>query len=395
MVRDGQALRIADVTLEDDYLATDPTTRSELAVPVSQAGKIVGVVNAESDLLDAFGDKDERLLTTVAGQIGLAIEKLELFGEMGESLTRERQLNRLSRVVSSALELPEVLGQTVKLTANAVNADAGALSLMDKKGVLIADYYHNSPANLSGTQEPGSGMASRILRSTVSVNIVEYGREPEALQPWVEIGASAFLGVPVMAGDECLGVLGFFNLNSDRTFSERDQALAENVGRQAGIAIQNASLFQQVQTRAKELALALARQEELDRLKNEFIQNVSHELRTPLAIIRGYAEFLHDDLEQGLPDDFRKPLDTIARRSVMMTNMVEDLTAILEAEQRELKWEPVDLTEIVFSTARDFESAAIDAGIRLSISSEKALPRLVADANHLRRMVDNLISNAL
>lgn len=392
---DGQARRLQDVTQSDDYLAIDASTRSELAVPIFSADQIVGVINAERKQIDGFSEQDERLLVSVAGQIGIALERLELFAETRESLSRERQINRLGSLIGSALDLPEVLKQTVQLTASALSADAGALSLINYAGELIADYYYNIPPDLDENEEAGTGLAHKIVRQATTIRSKNYADDPQALTTWVDIGARAFLGVPVMAGSNCLGVLGFFMINTDRVFSDRDQALAENVGRQAGISVQNARLYEEVQRRARELAGALARQEELDRLKNEFIQNVSHELRTPLAIIRGYAEFLGDELGDETPQDVKMPLETIARRSIMMTSMVEDLTAILEAEQRSLKNEPVGLKELIDNTMLDFESEAEKAGIELRTTTEDGLPNLHGDPDHLRRMIDNLVSNSL
>ena len=71
-----------------------------------------------------------------------------------------------------------------------------------------------------------------------------------------------------------------------------DLNLLAILSRQVAIALENARMYAVEQRRTAELGRALEQQRELDRLKNQFIQNVSHELRTPLAMVLGYAELL-------------------------------------------------------------------------------------------------------
>jgi len=72
----GEAWRLGDVSLESSYLAANPKMRSELCVPLKSGDRVIGVLNVESPLLNAFNDLDERLLTTIAGQLAPAIERL-------------------------------------------------------------------------------------------------------------------------------------------------------------------------------------------------------------------------------------------------------------------------------------------------------------------------------
>jgi two-component system phosphate regulon sensor histidine kinase PhoR len=164
---------------------------------------------------------------------------------------------------------------------------------------------------------------------------------------------------------------------------------------QAAIAIHNAGLHQQVRSHADELATALAHQEELDQLKNEFIQNVSHELRSPLALIRGYAEMLADGELGEVQPDQQKPVETIARRSRMLSDLVEGITLILEAETRSLEHVPVSLNEAVQTTMEDFRAAVDRAGLKLEAEIMPELPPVSGSLIYLRRVMDNLLGNAI
>ena len=69
-------MRVADVRREPAYLAGDPATRSELAVPMLVRDQLIGILNSESPEADAFSEADERLLAILAGQLAPAVARL-------------------------------------------------------------------------------------------------------------------------------------------------------------------------------------------------------------------------------------------------------------------------------------------------------------------------------
>jgi len=144
-----------------------------------------------------------------------------------------------------------------------------------------------------------------------------------------------------------------------------------------------------------ELGQALAQQQELDQLKNTFIQNVSHELRTPLAIIRGYAELLlAGDLGTLTGPQFQS-VEVMARRARMLSKMLDDLLAILAVETQKFEKEPVDLARLTQLALTDFHASLKQAGLSLAATIAPDVPPVYADAAHVRRVLDNLLGNAL
>ncbi|MGB2772999.1 MAG: PAS domain S-box protein, partial [Anaerolineae bacterium] len=88
----GQSHRVADVRLDPDYVAATPTTLSELAVPVKIGERVIAVINAESPQLNSFSADDERLLSTLAGQVATALERLRLWQQTQEQARRVQQI---------------------------------------------------------------------------------------------------------------------------------------------------------------------------------------------------------------------------------------------------------------------------------------------------------------
>lgn len=392
----GQAVRLPDVRLDPAYLEIDPTAKSELCVPLLVGRRVLGVINAESHQLNAFSEADERFLTTLASQLATAIARARLFAETREALAREQRLNEVAHMISGDLELPTLLRNVVRLAAELVGAEAGMLGMISADGGFLEhSYSFNLPATISTQPTPkGQGIAWQVMLTGWPIVLADYRQHPQALPDWVEAGVHAMICVPVLAGTVRLGALSLFGWNPAKRFTPRDLAVAESAGRQAGVAIQNARLYTEAQQRAEELAQALARQEELDRLKSEFIQNVSHELRTPLSIVHGYAELLSSgEFGELLPDQV-EPINIIVRRVQMLTKLVDDFTAILSAEAQAIRYEVVELEPMVQAMLNDFRVAANKAGVNLAAQMEPA-PPVYGDPAQLRRIFDNLLGNAL
>ena len=130
-------------------------------------------------------------------------------------------------------------------------------------------------------------------------------------------------------------------------------------------------------------------------MKAAFVQNVSHELRTPLTIAYGYVSLLNSGELGELQEIQREPVTVVARRLKLLTELVDDLKTILEADTQQIQTEAVNLSEIVRKLAVDFQVAAEKAGLTLHTEIEPELPAVSGDSMHLHRVLDNLLSNAL
>ncbi len=155
------------------------------------------------------------------------------------------------------------------------------------------------------------------------------------------------------------------------------------------------TLEDKVQARTRELTDAYARLQELDRVKDQFVQNVSHELRTPVGIILAYAELLDNGELGKLQPQQQDSVSIIARRACLLKKLVDDLTILMEAEEGLSKHEIIDMAELVAALSADFQIMAHKAMLSLSAEIAPDLPYIKGDPAHLRRACDNLIGNAL
>ncbi len=130
-----------------------------------------------------------------------------------------------------------------------------------------------------------------------------------------------------------------------------------------------------------------------ERQRRSLLADVSHELRTPLAILRGELEAMIDGVHPVDEAHLSAAVDQIA----MLTKLVEDLRtlALAEGGTLALHKEPTDLTILVREAAASFESLALAARVRVTISMPQDLPLIDLDPLRIREVVGNLLANAL
>ncbi|MEZ4646976.1 MAG: GAF domain-containing protein, partial [Chloroflexota bacterium] len=355
----------------------------------------LGVMGVYRDNPSAlFVDDDAVAGQTLAHIVTIALQNVQLFAEKHHALMREKRLNEIARILNVERSLPTVLSTVVRAATELVGAEAGALGLIVDEAVMV-HYPYNLPERTQlHPLSRGRGLAWYVAETAVSIRLDEYASHPTADPHWVQLGIAAYLGVPVMSNDICLGTLSLFHLVPGRKFATRAQDLAEAIANQAGIAIQNLRLFEEAQQRANVLAVSLARQERLDRLKDVFIQNISHELRTPLGIILGHAELMESGILGELQPAQQDSVKIITRRVNMLTDLVNDLSVLLAAQTQEFRREPIHPKQLINAMMDDFKLQAEANDVHLEAEIESNLPWINGDPTHLRRVFDNLMSNA-
>jgi sigma-B regulation protein RsbU (phosphoserine phosphatase) len=114
----NEPLRVADVTKDPRYLAVHPETRSEMAVPLVHKGRVIGIIDLESTLLDYFTDDHEQFLVTLATRIASALANAELYARVSENERRMDREMKIAREIQHQLmpeELPLLLPLTVAI----------------------------------------------------------------------------------------------------------------------------------------------------------------------------------------------------------------------------------------------------------------------------------------
>ena len=343
---------LPDVTADPRWIVTDPEIRSAFWVPVQHEDQLLGLLSVSSTRVNAFTPDDQRLLALFANQVAVSLENARLYQAALEAAERRTILHWLSQEIVGAGPDPERINAAVhQAAARLMPAEAFVIALLDEaRGEINLAYRVDRDKHYPSHHVPRQrGLSGHIIASGQSLIIGDIEQEGHDFDR-VHFGDPPFvrsiLAVPMRVGSRVLGMLSAQSYRP-HAYTAEDSPLLEMLAAYAAIALENARFYAAEQERTTALADALARQRQLDLLQREFIQNVSHELRTPLAIIQGHAEMLDSGWLGDLPPAQRRSIGVIARRTQMLTKLVDNITFLIDTERRELVREPVDLTQLV------------------------------------------------
>jgi len=232
---------------------------SMLSVPLLIHDEVVGVVNVQSVAERGFDLDEIEYLQTIANLVAGIIEKGRLQREAERKLREVSALFEVSNILTSTLELDEVLSLLVARLVRVYPGSAGAVFLRD--GDELRERARSG--------EPGKAMAQTAR---------------QALNEARPIVAGDRLALPLLAGERLLGAVAL-RVPAGTELADEEVAFVGALANQAALAIDKASLY------------ALERQttdrlRELERARNEFVAVVTHDLRTPLSVIRGYLDLI-------------------------------------------------------------------------------------------------------
>jgi PAS domain S-box-containing protein len=244
----------------------------------------LGTVSVTANWLSA---DDVPMVTALADHISIALEHVRTQKRIQDSLERERLRNQVAEALASAIDLPLVLERVISLAAEVTGADAGAIGLLDPDEETVRfPYLKGLPEQLRlRPSRRGQGVIWHLIEDRKTILQHEYGEHPDAIPAWVDAGVHAFLGVPLIAGDEIIGGLGLFILDNERPFVEEAVEIAQAIASMSAIAIKNARLYTDATQRAEE-------SQALIRIARSISALVDHE--TVLQMIAEQAKELLD-----------------------------------------------------------------------------------------------------
>ncbi len=401
-----RAVQISNLYAESDYpfdaLAAMENIHAVLAVPMLQEDEVIGGIVLWHRAPRHFSTQAIAFIQALTQQCVNAVETARLFEAEARRRQEAETLRAVTQALSATLDLQEVFDLILAKLQQVVPYDSA--SVQQLKGQRMEIIGGRGFPDLDALLHYGFD-----LRSGNNPNrIVAETREPLILDdaptyyqdfhmaPHNALEVRAWMGVPLLFGDRLIGMLSL-DRNKQGFYTEEHARLAMAFAAQAAIAIENARLFAQEEDRATELARALEQQRELDGLKDQFIQNVSHELRTPIAIARGYAEMLLEEALGELQQQQVEPMSIIVRRLQMLSRLVDDINAIMDVQGKDQdpEREPMDMAALVRDVLDEFQASAEQEGLKLTSFVADAVPIISGNPVQLRRVLDNLLGNAL
>jgi len=364
----------------------------------------LGAGNLEQRIEVQTGDELEALASefnNMATQLNETYANLERkvderTRELSESLEQQTATSDVLKTISrSSIDLSVVLQELIKTAVKLGRADMGALYIRNATGVYELRTAHSDNAELREFMEdrareihPESNTAvGRAVSANRPAQIHDVTRE--AGYRWPEAKYRTALAVPIAGEDIPVGVIVMTKVMTE-PFSEKQIALITTFADQAGIAIENVRLFNEIQEKNLQLELA-------NRHKSEFLAGMSHELRTPLNAIIGFSEVLLERMFGEMnekQEDYLKDIHSSGQHLLSLINDILDLAKV-EAGRMELNLATFDLPTAIDNALTLIRERALRHGIALSVAVDSQLGEISADERKLKQILLNLLSNAV
>jgi len=245
-----QPVRVDDTRRDARYLnAVDPV-RSELAVPMVTRGRLVGVIDLESTQPGAYSVEDQALLMLVASRVAIAIDNARLHRRLERNHRTLRTLSVLAQEFASILDLDELLKRIAMAVRVLIDFDAFSILMVEGKYLRHRFSQRYDQRVELDNIKIGKGVTGHAAESREAILVKDTKLDPRYIPGHPDIRSE--VAVPLIVKDRLIGVI---DVESERIghFTEDHVRMLGLLAPQVATAIENASLYVEVESRKKEM----------------------------------------------------------------------------------------------------------------------------------------------
>ena len=306
---------------------------------------------------------------------------------------RMARLVEISRVLNATTNLDHLLSRIITEAADLTKAEAASILLLDPKTQQLhfkASSNKVPPEMSDMAVSLDDSIAGAILTQNKPMYIQDVSKDPrwnQNVDDAIAFQTRSILGVPMHnVTQEPVGVLEALNKRGGGDFSVQDFETLSILADIAGVAVEQARLFNELQQANAEL-------NELDQLKTDFIAIASHELRTPLSVILGYVSFLREEAEPEMTAQF----DNVLQAAVHLRTLIQDMLNLryVDAGTAALTRTKVDLVAMIhnMNLEKDETAVAKDQTVHVTLPNDELL--VLIDQDMMEVIIGNLLNNAV
>lgn len=366
----------------------------EIYVPLVSRERLVGllVVGGRKDRRP-YSWEDEKLIMRIAGQMALALENIQLYWASLEREARLTALGRLTKTISSSLDIQTIYGVFADELKKVTPLDFATIVVIEGSELRFyalsggVDSIWGEP----GTTIPMEGTATQWVAQNKKV-LVEPDLSSKRLfwtgAKYLEHGIRSLVYLPLFSQGE---VFGSFIVGScrARAYSEADVAFLEQIASQLSLAMENARLYAREKGERQRL-------EALNKQREEFLSIISHELKTPLTSIKSSGELLSEELASDKHHSRRRLIENIRRSTERMESMLNSLLNMirLRSGPLEVRLRPIDILPCIQNAIELCSTPIEEKAQTFETELPDSLPPIMADPEGIELILTNLIGNA-
>ncbi|MDR3458933.1 MAG: GAF domain-containing protein [Verrucomicrobiae bacterium] len=389
VARHGKPVRSGDITQDKRYVSVRRDVRSELAVPLEVKGEVRGVINVDSERVDAFSAEDQELLQELAVQAAKVIHNTWLYEQLRLKVMLFESLASVSRTINSTLNLDEALRAITKEACDLMRARMCSLMLLDESREwldLRASYGAGDAYIKKPRLNVGESLLGVVVRRKKSQQVANV--QADSRYQNIELARRenlvSLLSVPLIFADQAIGTLNVYTARP-YNFSNEEIKILSALAELSAIAIEKARLYERVVDVEEQL-----RQNEKLSALGLLAAEVAHEIRNPLTVMKLLYHSL--DLKFDEKDPRTKDAQVIEAKIEQLNRIVEQILDF--ARTTEPHFAPVNLNDLVDELGLLVRHKLANQNVKLVRDLQTDLPLVLGDAPQLEQAFLNLILNA-
>jgi signal transduction histidine kinase len=389
VARTGKPARVADVAADTRYVLLRPEVRSELAVPLEVSGEVRGVLNVDSERIDAFSADDQELLEGLALQAARVIHNTWLYEQLRLKARLFESLASVSQTINSKLNLDDALHVITHEACILMHAKMASLMLLDTTRQWL-DLRASQGAGDAYLHKPRLSVHESLLgvvvrrKKALQVENVQTSSRYQNVEVARREGLVALLSVPLVFDGQAIGALSVYT-GQPYSFSNEEIRILSALAELSAIAIEKARLYERV----VDIEEQLRQNDKLSAL-GLLAAEVAHEIRNPLTVLK----MLYHSLDLKFP-----PEDPRSKDARVIDQKIEHLNKIVEqildfARTSDPEMAPVNLNQVIDELGLLVRHKLNHQNVRLVRALQPDLPPASGDAGQLEQAFLNLILNA-
>jgi PAS domain S-box-containing protein len=332
VVSTNRARRFADIRRSPEAPMVDAKTRSLLCVPMAAGGRIIGIVNVESEAASAFTEGDERFLNNLAGQMATAVTRVRFLNAEHSRRMEMEDLVNFTRSLRNVETIPEIEKVLVEMPASLFDADNSALLLPKGRCLIVVAAAGQVVGTIVGKKYPYEENSSplwHIAQAGTPLYLdLRQSAVRQAIPELFENSAHAIV-LPLKTSNQVHGLLCLGFSNPMRAFTSIDQNLVDAISDVAGNALYSAQIMETLEQRVRDRTQMLYIVYETVSILNRTIplpEMLRLVLDGMMDVVGGSSGAIH------LINDVTRTLDLTAERH-MLVEVKNDLKIIPTKDQ--------------------------------------------------------------